>query len=58
MRVLVTGSHGLIGGELVARLRSEGHEVTPLVRGLAGPGEAAWDPKEGTADTPDRKSVV
>jgi uncharacterized protein (TIGR01777 family) len=52
MRVLVTGSHGLIGGELVARLRSEGHEVTPLVRGLAGPGEAAWDPKEGTADTP------
>jgi len=50
MRVLITGSHGLIGGALAAALRRGGHEVTPVVRSrLPGPGEAAWDPKEGTA---------
>lgn len=50
MRVLITGSHGLIGGTLAAALRRDGHEVTPVVRGLPEPGEAAWDPNEGTAD--------
>ncbi|MCA1691588.1 MAG: TIGR01777 family oxidoreductase [Acidimicrobiales bacterium] len=50
MRVIVTGSHGLIGGELARRLEQDGHQVTRLVRGLPGPGEAGWDPKEGTAD--------
>ena len=52
MRVLVSGSSGLIGGELVRRLRAEGHEVTRLVRRVPRPGEAAWDPVEGTADAP------
>ncbi len=52
MRVLVSGSSGLIGSELVDRLKAEGHEVTRLVRRLPGPGEAGWDPKEGTADGP------
>ena len=51
MRVLVSGSSGFIGSELVKRLQSEGHEVTRLVRRLPRPGEAAWDPKEGTADS-------
>ena len=50
MRVLVTGSSGLIGSELVRRLEAEGHRVTRLVRRLPGPGEVGWDPKEGTAD--------
>ena len=50
MRVLITGSHGLIGGSLAAALRRDGHEVTPVVRGLPKPGEASWDPNEGTAD--------
>ena len=52
MRVLVSGSSGLIGSELVKRLQADGHEVTRLVRRLPGPGEAGWDPKEGTADAP------
>jgi uncharacterized protein (TIGR01777 family) len=52
VRVLVSGSSGLIGSALVARLRAEGHEVTPLVRRLPRSGEAAWDPKEGTTDAP------
>lgn len=50
MRVLITGSRGLIGSALADALRRDGHQVTPVVRGLPGPGEAAWDPKEGTAD--------
>ena len=52
MRVLVSGSSGLIGSEVVRRLEAEGHQVTRLVRRLPGTGEAGWDPKEGTADAP------
>lgn len=51
MRVIVSGSRGLIGSHLVAALRRDGHHVTPLIRRrLPKAGEAAWDPKEGTAD--------
>ncbi len=50
MRVAVTGSRGLIGTALAAALRAAGHSVTPVVRGLPGPGQVAWDPSEGTAD--------
>jgi uncharacterized protein (TIGR01777 family) len=50
MRVLVTGSHGLIGSALGAALQRQGHQVVPLVRGSAGPGEIAWDPDAGTFD--------
>lgn len=53
MRVLVSGSHGLIGTALIESLEADGHHVTRLVRGrLARPGggEAAWDIKEGTVD--------
>jgi hypothetical protein len=51
VKVIVTGSHGLIGGELVARLTHAGHQVTRLVRGQAGPAEARWDPAAGTIET-------
>jgi uncharacterized protein (TIGR01777 family) len=51
MRVLVTGSSGLIGRELVAELGRQGHEVTRLVcRPAATAGEAAWDPSAGTLE--------
>lgn len=48
MKVLVTGSHGFIGGELVGALRREGHQVTKLVRSSPGPDEVQWDPERGT----------
>ncbi len=51
MRVLVTGSSGLIGGELVAELGRRGDEVTKLVRRPAQPGEASWDPAAGTIES-------
>jgi uncharacterized protein (TIGR01777 family) len=47
MRVAVTGSHGLIGSALLARLRAAGHVPVPMVRGPAGPGEISWDPRAG-----------
>ena len=50
MRVAVTGSHGLIGGELVTELDRRGHDVTRLVRSRAGTDEAAWDPPAGTIE--------
>lgn len=51
MRVLVTGSSGLIGRELVAELGRQGHETTRLVRRpAAGAGEATWDPAAGIID--------
>jgi uncharacterized protein (TIGR01777 family) len=44
MRVLVTGSHGLIGTALVEALSARGDDVTPLSR------PAGWDPDAGTID--------
>jgi len=50
MKVIVSGSHGLIGTELVAQLTAAGHSVTRLVRGRAAEGEAAWDPSADTVE--------
>ena len=58
MKVIVTGSTGLIGRALVRSLLAEGHSVTRLVRGdtqtFRAPGTAAvrWDPEAGTIDAP------
>jgi uncharacterized protein (TIGR01777 family) len=51
MRVVVTGSSGLIGTALLVRLRREGHQVIPLVRRSPDAGAAHWDPAVGTIDT-------
>jgi uncharacterized protein (TIGR01777 family) len=50
MRVLLTGSHGLIGSELIATLRASGHDITRLVRSAPEPGDAVWDIGRGTID--------
>ncbi len=56
MRVLVTGSSGLIGGALVARLVAEGHAVAVLVRPgsrptpSGAPARVPWDPGAGVLD--------
>src|SRR5690606_32854375 len=44
---------GLIGSALARSLRSDGHQVHPLVRRAprAGSGEIAWDPEAGRIDT-------
>jgi uncharacterized protein len=56
MKVIVTGSTGLVGRALVRSLLEDGHGVTRLVRGgsqeFRAPGTAAvhWDPARGEID--------
>ena len=50
MRLVVTGSSGLIGGALVTEARRRGHDVVPLVRRPPQSGEAQWDPASGWID--------
>jgi uncharacterized protein len=51
MKVIVTGSHGMIGSALVDALANGGHHPLRLVRSRPeGPDEIAWDPAVGTID--------
>jgi uncharacterized protein (TIGR01777 family) len=52
MKILVTGSTGLVGSALLPSLKSQGHEVFRLVRSeaKAGPTEIYWNPKKGIED--------
>lgn len=51
MRVLLTGSSGLIGSALTRSLEADGHHVTRLVRRPpGGPSEVRWDPAAGSID--------
>lgn len=51
MKILVTGSSGLIGTALVPALQRSGHEVTRLVREKSGkPGALFWNPELGQID--------
>lgn len=47
LRVLISGSHGMIGEALVTALEARGDTVTRLVRGNPKNGEIPWDPKTG-----------
>lgn len=47
MHIAISGSSGLIGTALTARLRAAGHTVRPLVRREAHEGEITWDPARG-----------
>ncbi len=56
MRVVISGSSGLIGRALSASLLADGHQVTRLVRRAArektpdGSTEVRWDPRTGDLD--------
>ncbi|PZS16485.1 MAG: TIGR01777 family protein [Acidimicrobiales bacterium] len=65
MRILVSGSHGLVGAALTAALGRVGHQVTPLVRRspgepgngaasgdteVSGDNEVGWDIEQGSLD--------
>lgn len=53
MRILISGSHGLVGSALVKLLAAEGHEVVRLVRrgGASGASEIEWHPEKGAIDS-------
>ncbi|MGA3166647.1 MAG: TIGR01777 family oxidoreductase [Terriglobia bacterium] len=50
MRILLTGSSGLIGQALIPFLTADGHQVARLVRSLgpAGASQILWNPSAGT----------
>lgn len=51
MKILVSGSHGLVGKALSKSLTTDGHEVVRLVRHEPiGDPEIWWDPSEGRID--------
>jgi len=50
MHVVVTGSSGLVGTALVKKLAAGGHDVTRLVRRTPRPGEARWNPDDGSIE--------
>lgn len=57
MRIVVTGSSGLIGQKLLPALRAAGHEAIPLVRRVPGPGEVRWDPAAHQLDAADLQGI-
>ena len=50
MKILVSGSHGLVGKALIGSLESSGHEVLRLVRSTPKPGEIEWHPNQDAMD--------
>ncbi len=52
MKIVVSGSTGLIGSALTRALTRRGDKVVPLIRRRVAPGEQAlaWDPEQGTID--------
>ena len=49
MKITVTGASGLIGTQLVERLRARGDDVTTLSRTPSSPGAVAWQPEDEPA---------
>jgi len=50
MKILVSGSSGLIGSALIPVLKNGGHETLRLVRRKDIPGSVFWDPMAGVLD--------
>ena len=49
MRILITGSHGLVGKALISELNKDKHEIVSLVRhASAGASEIEWHPNQGS----------
>jgi uncharacterized protein (TIGR01777 family) len=52
MKILISGSHGLVGSALIKLLKTDGHEVVRLVRHqrTVGAPEVEWQPDKGLID--------
>lgn len=59
MDVVVSGSHGLIGSEVLSALERRGHRPIPLIRSTPMPGEESihWNPATGRIDAPSLEGV-
>ena len=50
MKILIAGSHGMVGSAATHLLRDCGYEVMRLVRHVPGPKEVWWNPDAGEID--------
>lgn len=50
MKILVSGSHGLVGTQLVSALNAQGHSVARLARLGMDPNDIFWNPESGEID--------
>lgn len=57
MKVLVTGSSGLIGSALTASLSANSHEVVRLLRHNVTEGSPFWDPERGVVNLADVRDI-
>ena len=53
MKILIAGSHGMIGSAVVEHLMECGYQVVRLVRHAPGPEEVWWDPDAGKIEAAD-----
>lgn len=51
MRILISGTSGMIGSAVAPYLASQGHDVVRLVRRSPSDAEVQWDPDAGTIDS-------
>lgn len=51
MKILIAGSHGMIGSAVTTYLIARGHQVVRLVRSTPSPDEVWWDPDAGEIDS-------
>jgi uncharacterized protein (TIGR01777 family) len=52
MKILITGSHGLVGKALISELSKDQHEIVSLVRHNSGSkSEIEWHPNQGAIDS-------
>lgn len=53
MKILVSGSHGLVGRALIESLLADGHTVSRLIRETPGKetSDIEWNPERGTIDS-------
>ena len=50
MKILIAGSHGMVGSAVTPYLVACGHQVVRLVRSTPDPSEVWWDPDAGKID--------
>jgi hypothetical protein len=58
MKVLITGSSGLIGSVLIESLASNGHEVIRLLRKKFAKDSPVWDPENDVIDLGDVREIA
>ncbi len=58
MKILITGSSGLIGSVLIESLASNGHEVVRLLRKKFAKDSPVWDPENDVIDLADVRDIA